>query len=75
MVTINQALNYINNVHVGYQAFACEDGLVFKSEVVLDDRTMRHSDDQDDNWFEELEVFPIVNGMVDLAAIRAHMGY
>lgn len=75
-VSINTALHYINVQHCGYLAFACEDGLVFRSEAVISRFTATALNrPHDDRVEEDFEVFPIVDGMVSLKAIRNHMGY
>lgn len=68
--TVGQALWFINERHHGYHAFSCADGLVVRCEAVI-----RYAEDQDDNVIEELEVFPIVGGMVSMTAVKQWMGY
>jgi hypothetical protein len=96
MITVSKALTYINDVHCGYLAFACEDGLVVRSEMVdtckdvgelpeyaryaligskMDGKLVDCKYYDADRVEEDFEVFPIVDGMVSLKAIRDHMGY
>ncbi len=70
---IDRAKAYIES-H-GHEAFITPDGLLAKSWVVFDGRVSRYFDDQNDNAYEELEVFPIVDGMVSIKAIRNWLGY
>lgn len=52
------------------------EGLLVLGETVVDDRITMYQDDQDDNWFQEPMVFPITaNNTVDLAPIKAWLGY
>jgi hypothetical protein len=89
MITVSKALDYINKAHHGYEAYATEDGLVFKSVCLHKAPEVPNAfytplttygaaiqvHHYEDDMFEELEVFPIVDGMVSLKAIRDHMGY
>ena len=57
--------------------FITPDGLVIRDEAAF--MAGPHANQiamaDDDAWFEELQAFPIVNGMVDITPIKQWLGY
>lgn len=64
---VDRAKAYIES-H-GHEAFITPEGLLAKTWAVFTDL------DHEDNAYEELEVFPVVNGEVSIRAIRDWLGY
>ena len=76
MFPVEKALDYINNRHVGYFAFVCADGLLFRSESVWTSPVAEERGiEPDDRVEEDFAVFQIVDGLVDIRAVREFMGY
>jgi len=60
----------------GHTAILTADGLLTSTWVIVSNPwAFEAAYEDDDRAFEEPMVFPVVNGMVDLQAIKAWLGY
>lgn len=73
MTTVENAMAFIK--HNNVECFMTPEGVTAKAEAVMGDNVMRYLPDDEDNWFEELQAFPVVNGMVDIKPIKQWLGY
>ena len=73
MITTGHAMEYIRRHD--HDCYITPEGVTAVGLSVMGDNVMQYVADSDDNWFEELQAFPIVNGMVDITPIKQWLGY
>lgn len=78
MCPVERAIAFIESHQLDVKAFLCADGLVCQDDLGFDPAsTHLHGVpcDGDDMWCEEFVTFPVVDGHVDIGAVREYLGY